>query len=305
MWNDRKQELLVQNQRQGKSARSASTYDRVAGGTSHWLGTCLRFVPSDFKMKTLYGKSVPEFVDWPIDYDDLVEWYRQGRDRDRRFRGMWPTRAILDIKFPSDYNYPMPAIPTFADRSRHRQMRLQTSTRRRRRFLGWRRRRQASGPRLAGGAQLAALSKPPRLRRQHQLHSDLPDPGQIRSHHLAERRAEPQDMCDDEPHGRAARSSSMRDSQRQARSTTSATALSREQGRRTDIDQGEDLSSSPPTRSRHRGCLLMSTKGRRTPDGVANFSRNGRQAPDGPSLLCGLGTAAAERQASSFRIADR
>src|SRR6516162_11624885 len=24
----------------------ASTYDRIAGGTSHWLGTCLRFVPA-------------------------------------------------------------------------------------------------------------------------------------------------------------------------------------------------------------------------------------------------------------------
>jgi hypothetical protein len=35
-----------------------STYDRVAGGTSHWLGTSLRFVPNDFKMKT-YGAATP------------------------------------------------------------------------------------------------------------------------------------------------------------------------------------------------------------------------------------------------------
>ena len=71
-WNDPRQSYLVQSE---AKRPFASTYDRVAGGTSHWLGTCLSFVPSDFKMKTLYGKSVPEFVDWPIGYDDLVEWY--------------------------------------------------------------------------------------------------------------------------------------------------------------------------------------------------------------------------------------
>jgi glucose dehydrogenase len=58
-WTDPKQSYLIQ-----KGPRPfASTYDRVAGGTSHWLGTCLRFVPADFKMKTNYP-SVPQFVDW-------------------------------------------------------------------------------------------------------------------------------------------------------------------------------------------------------------------------------------------------
>src|SRR5215472_3406464 len=38
-WTDPKQAYLIQ-----KGPRPfASTYDRVAGGTSHWLGTCLRF----------------------------------------------------------------------------------------------------------------------------------------------------------------------------------------------------------------------------------------------------------------------
>ena len=31
----------------------------------------------------------------------------------------------------------------------------------------------------AGGAQFPALPQSPRLRRKYQLHSDLPDPGQI------------------------------------------------------------------------------------------------------------------------------
>src|SRR5262245_9471450 len=70
-WTDPKQSYLIQ-----KGPRPfGSTYDRIAGGTSHWLGTCLRFVPSDFKMKSLYGTSVPQFVDWPIGYDDLNSWY--------------------------------------------------------------------------------------------------------------------------------------------------------------------------------------------------------------------------------------
>src|SRR5262249_12081197 len=42
-WRDPKQSYLIQ-----KGPRPfGSTYDRIAGGTSHWLGTCLRFVPAD------------------------------------------------------------------------------------------------------------------------------------------------------------------------------------------------------------------------------------------------------------------
>ncbi|HEY6604074.1 MAG TPA: NAD(P)-binding protein, partial [Xanthobacteraceae bacterium] len=66
LWTDPKQSYLIQ-----KGPRPfGSTYDRIAGGTSHWLGTCLRFVPADFRMKTNYP-AVPQFVDWPISYDDL------------------------------------------------------------------------------------------------------------------------------------------------------------------------------------------------------------------------------------------
>src|SRR2546421_3506131 len=69
-WTDPKQAYLIQ-----KGPRPfASTYDRVACGTQHWLGTCLRFVPADFKMKTNYP-SVPQFVDLPIGYHDVNDWY--------------------------------------------------------------------------------------------------------------------------------------------------------------------------------------------------------------------------------------
>lgn len=49
-----------------------STYVKVIGGTTwHWLGTTLRNLPSDFKLKSLYGRG----VDWPIDYDTLEPFY--------------------------------------------------------------------------------------------------------------------------------------------------------------------------------------------------------------------------------------
>jgi glucose dehydrogenase len=105
-WTNPKQSYLIQ-----KGPRPfASTYDRVAGGTQHWLGTCLRFVPADFKMKTNYP-SVPQFVDWPISYDDLNEYYGKAE---------WELGVSADLQeqrflgihfYPDNYKYPMPRIP--------------------------------------------------------------------------------------------------------------------------------------------------------------------------------------------------
>ena len=54
-----------------------STYLKVVGGTTwHWLGTCLRFVPGDFRLKSAYGRG----VDWPISYDDLEPFYGQAEN---------------------------------------------------------------------------------------------------------------------------------------------------------------------------------------------------------------------------------
>lgn len=58
-----------------------STYERVAGGTTkHWLGTCLRFVPDDFKVVSKYNPPVPGASDWPIGYDDLETYYGQAEN---------------------------------------------------------------------------------------------------------------------------------------------------------------------------------------------------------------------------------
>ena len=51
-----------------------SDYARALGGTTlHWLGTCLRLLPNDFKMHTEYGRG----VDWPITYDELKPYYER------------------------------------------------------------------------------------------------------------------------------------------------------------------------------------------------------------------------------------
>ncbi|HEY0715065.1 MAG TPA: GMC family oxidoreductase [Polyangia bacterium] len=51
-----------------------STYMRRLGGSTwHWQGSTPRMIPSDFRMRSLYGVG----HDWPIGYDDLEEWYCQ------------------------------------------------------------------------------------------------------------------------------------------------------------------------------------------------------------------------------------
>ena len=105
-WTDPNQSYLIQK---GPFPFS-STYDRVAGGTSHWLGTSLRFVPNDFKMKTLYGKTMPQFVDWPIEYKDLISWYGKAEE-EIGVSGDVKDQTYLGIEFPSDYAYKMRQIP--------------------------------------------------------------------------------------------------------------------------------------------------------------------------------------------------
>src|SRR5262249_10733489 len=107
-WKDPKQSYLIQ-----KGPRPfGSTYDRIAGGTSHWLGTCLRLVPNDFKMQSRYG----QLVDWPIEYKDLIPWYREA-EKELGVSANVEDQQYLGIEFPDNYKYPMPKIPeSFIDR---------------------------------------------------------------------------------------------------------------------------------------------------------------------------------------------
>lgn len=51
-----------------------STYERLAGGTSHWMGLTPRLVPNDFRMNEQYKLPFP---DWPISYETLMPWYEK------------------------------------------------------------------------------------------------------------------------------------------------------------------------------------------------------------------------------------
>ncbi len=95
--------------RQDGPDRFKSTYVKVVGGTTwHWLGTCLRYVPNDFRLRSAVGRG----VDWPVSYQDLEPFYLKAE-------------AAIGVAGDSQQNlgaprsgaYPMPPIPqTYLDR---------------------------------------------------------------------------------------------------------------------------------------------------------------------------------------------
>jgi choline dehydrogenase-like flavoprotein len=54
-----------------------SQYQRLVGGSTwSWRGNSPRYVPSDFKLKSLFGHG----RDWPLDYDDLEFWFCEAEE---------------------------------------------------------------------------------------------------------------------------------------------------------------------------------------------------------------------------------
>jgi choline dehydrogenase-like flavoprotein len=107
-WQDPKQSYLIQ-----KGPRPfTSTYERVAGGTAHWLGTSLRLVPNDFRMKTTYGDNQPSFPlpDWPatINFENMSPFYARA-EAELGVSADVNEQSFLGINFSKDY--PMPRIP--------------------------------------------------------------------------------------------------------------------------------------------------------------------------------------------------
>ncbi|QCO54725.1 GMC family oxidoreductase [Pseudorhodobacter turbinis] len=86
-----------------------STYIKVVGGTTwHWLGTTLRNVPADFRLKSLYGHA----VDWPLDYDTLEPFYLAA-EQEIGVAG----DSNEDLGSPRSGGFPMPMIPqTYLDK---------------------------------------------------------------------------------------------------------------------------------------------------------------------------------------------
>ena len=94
--------------RQAGPDKFKSTYLKVVGGTTwHWLGTCTRFLPSDFRLRSAYGKG----VDWPIGYDDLEPYYLQA-ERELGVAG----DSDEDLGSPRSGGFPLPPVPvTYLD----------------------------------------------------------------------------------------------------------------------------------------------------------------------------------------------
>jgi choline dehydrogenase-like flavoprotein len=87
-----------------------STYLKVVGGTTwHWLGTTLRFLPNDFRLRSAYGRG----ADWPLTYAELEPFYSQA-EQEIGVAG----NSNEALGSPRSATYPLPGIPqTFLDKA--------------------------------------------------------------------------------------------------------------------------------------------------------------------------------------------
>ena len=80
-------------------------YIRAVGGTTwHWAAACWRFLPNDFRLRSLYGVG----RDWPISYDDLEPYYLEA---EVKMGVAGPDPAQEDLGSPRSAPYPMPLLP--------------------------------------------------------------------------------------------------------------------------------------------------------------------------------------------------
>ena len=89
----------------------SSTYERNGGGTSwHWLGTSLRELENDIRLKTKYGHG----RDWPMDYSELQELWALAEKEIGVAASVAQQEPleVVGLKYPPGYQYPMQAIPT-------------------------------------------------------------------------------------------------------------------------------------------------------------------------------------------------
>jgi glucose dehydrogenase len=107
-WKDPKKAYLHQT---GKLPFK-STYERLAGGTSHWMGLTPRLVPNDFRMKTTYGQGQSSFPfsDWPIDYETIRPYYEKA-EAELGVAADVDEQRFCNINFSPNYAFPMPRIP--------------------------------------------------------------------------------------------------------------------------------------------------------------------------------------------------
>jgi choline dehydrogenase-like flavoprotein len=108
-WNKPEHAYLDQSQEPGTppTLPFKSTYERLAGGTSHWMGLTPRLVPNDFRMKEQYKLPFP---DWPIGYETLMPWYEKA-EAELGVSGDVADHSFAGLTFSPGYAFPMPRIP--------------------------------------------------------------------------------------------------------------------------------------------------------------------------------------------------
>jgi glucose dehydrogenase len=84
-----------------------STYERLAGGTSHWMGLTPRLVPNDFRMNEQYKLPFPN---WPISYEALMPWYEKA-EAELGVSGDVADHSFAGLTYSPGYAFPMPRIP--------------------------------------------------------------------------------------------------------------------------------------------------------------------------------------------------
>ena len=85
-----------------------STFTRAAGGTTlHWLGTCLRMLPEDFKLQSTHGVG----LDWPMTYEEMMPHYRRAEREIGVSANVEDQTSYADQFFEDGYVYPMFKIP--------------------------------------------------------------------------------------------------------------------------------------------------------------------------------------------------
>ena len=112
-WKDPSRTYLDQSE---STLPFSSTYERRGGGTVwHWLGTSLRFLPNDFRLRSRYGHG----IDWPINYEDLglprpgrSTAYYNDAEAEIGVSADVAHQQYHDLKFQPGYQYPNPELPT-------------------------------------------------------------------------------------------------------------------------------------------------------------------------------------------------
>lgn len=81
----------------------AVEYIRVVGGTTwHWAAATWRFLPKDFKLRSIYGVG----RDWPIEYSALEQWYLRAEQE----LGVWGPDDE-ELGSPRSQPYTMAPLP--------------------------------------------------------------------------------------------------------------------------------------------------------------------------------------------------